>query len=174
VDTSDRIGQYVLVRTGGFYAAAIRFGCREGRGWRSWIGRRSRFDHVAVVTGPAGQIVEAEPGGARRANLSEYDGYEIRFSCDPLTDLQREQIVRKALWYADERVPYGWLDILGLSLRCLGLNWRWLTSAAEHEDAAVCSQLAVACAEFAAYDEWMCGRLYAADVTPAMLDERLG
>lgn len=176
MDTSDQVGQYALVRTHGFFPSVIRFFCLKRRGWRAFFSRtaRSRFDHVAVIVGAAGQIVEAEPGGARRSNLSEYDGYEIRFSSDPLTDDQRTKIVAKANWYADNHIPYNWLDIAGLGVRCLDSDAYILIRRADQERAAVCSQLAATCAEYAGVLQWLCGQELAAGVTPAMMDARLG
>jgi hypothetical protein len=176
MDTSDKVGQYVLVRTHGFLPGVIRFFCLKRRGWRAFFSRRSRsrFDHVAVVVGPGGQIVEAEPGGARYADLSEYDGYEIRFSSDPLTDDQRTRIVEKARWYADNRIPYGWTDIAGLGIRCLDSDAYVLIRRADQQRAAVCSQLAAVCGEYGGATAWMCGQQLAAGVTPAMMDARLG
>lgn len=176
MDTSDQVGQYVLVRTHGFFPSVIRFFCLERRGWRAFFSRtsRSRFDHVAVVVGAAGQIVEAEPGGARRSNLSEYDGYEIRFSSDPLTDDQRTKIVAKADWYAENHIPYNWLDIGGLGVRCLDSDAYVLVRRADQQRAAVCSQLAAACGRYAGVTAWLCGQDLAAGVTPAMMDARLG
>jgi len=176
MDTSDKVGQYVLVRTRGFYPSVIRFFCLKRRGWKAFFSStaRSRFDHVAVVVGPGGQIVEAEPGGARRSNLSEYDGYELRFSSDPLTDDQRAKIVEKADWYVDNHIPYGWTDIAGLAVRCLDSDDYVLIRRADQQRAAICSQLAAVCGEYAGVTAWMCGQQLAAGVTPAMMDARLG
>jgi len=48
--------------------------------WRVWTWRKlwrlARSEHAFVYVG-GGQIVEAEPGGARLANLSEYDDRPI-------------------------------------------------------------------------------------------------
>jgi len=149
-------GGYVCVKTRGVYA---------------WLIRKltgSEFNHVAVI-GFDDNLFEAEPGGARKRPLSEYDGYEMIFSPDVLTPKQQVQVVAKAEALLD--TPYGWTDIARLGLRCMGIQWAWLTRAADVERAMICSQLVAACGESAGLD-WNCGRESPAAVTPGDLAER--
>jgi uncharacterized protein YycO len=151
-------GTYGVVRTGGFYAWLIR------------VGTRSKFNH-AFITYADGQIIEADPGGARWAQLSDYDGHHIMFDLsDDMTDAQRQRVIDKAITLLG--TPYGWTDIARLALRCAGVQWGWLTRAADNERAMICSQLVATCGEAADVD-WNCDREAPAAVTPGDLAERL-
>lgn len=152
-------GSYGCVRTGGFYAWLIRFGTR------------SKFNHAFVVMRD-GKIIEADPGGARWARIDNYgNDSKVYDTGDVLTEAQREQIMDKAV--ALLGTPYGWTDIVRLSLRCLGVNWSWLTKRADEERAMICSQLVAACGDAAGAD-WDCGRSCPAEVTPGDLAKRAG
>lgn len=115
------------------------------------------------------RIIQAEPGGARWARLDDYQTDSKVFASDDLTDEQRQQIMAKAVVLLG--TPYGWTDILRLSLRCMGLQWAWLTRAADNERAMICSQLVAACGAAARVD-WDCGRQTSAAVTPGDLAQR--
>lgn len=152
-------GSYGCVRTGGFYAWLIR------------VGTRSRFNHAFVVM-QDGAIIEANPGGARWARLDDYGtDCKVFDSADTLTDVQRQKVMTKAV--ALLGTPYGWTDIVRLSLRCMGVQWSWLTRRADDERAMICSQLVAACGDAAAAD-WLCGREAPAAVTPGDLAHRIG
>lgn len=152
-------GCYGVVRTHGFYPWLIR------------TGTRSKFDHAFVVC-DGGRIIEAEPSGARLADISEYDGYDVLYNTgEPLTDVQREALVNEALTLLG--TPYGWTDIVRLALRTLGIQWSWLTRRADDERAMICSQIVARCGEAAGVD-WNCGREAPAAVTPADLANRPG
>ena len=150
-------GSYGCVRTGGFYAWLIR------------VGTRSHFNHAFIVM-ENGRIIEADPGGARWAQLSDYETDSKVFDTrDVLTDEQRQRVMYKAEVLLG--TPYGWTDIVRLSLRCMGLQWQWLTRKADNEAAMICSQLVAACGQAAGLD-WLCGREAAAAVTPGDLAAR--
>lgn len=152
-------GTYACVRTGGFYAWLIR------------TGTRSHYNHAFIITDFNGGIIEADPGGARRSNISAYGTDDIVFCTDKPTEKQVAQILTKAETLLG--TPYGWTDIARLALRCLGLQWGWLTRAADNERAMICSQLVAACGDSAGLD-WNCGREAAAAVTPGDLATRAG
>jgi len=152
-------GSYGCVRTGGFYAWLIR------------LGTRSKYNHAFVVMDSVGRIIEADPGGARWAHISDYgNDCKVFNTTEQLTDEQRTKICDKAQVLLG--TPYGWTDIVRLSLRCLGLQWRWLTQRADDEKAMICSQLVAACGQAAGVD-WLCGREAPAAVTPGDLADRL-
>jgi len=151
-------GTYACVRTGGFYNRLIR------------IGTRSKYNHAFLVVDTNGGIIEADPGGARRNNITEYSGDPIIYSNDILTPQQVAQAVAKAETLIG--TPYGWTDIARLSLRSLGIQWNWLTQAADNERAMICSQLVAICGNAAGLD-WNCGRTTPAAVTPADLANRI-
>jgi hypothetical protein len=103
------VGDYVVVKTNGIAAKLIR------------LGTLSRWNHAAVVVslGDDPVIVEARPTGVAMKNLSEYKTYAFNKHED-ITDQEREAIVA----FATEQIgkPYGFLDILVLALRILGLR----------------------------------------------------
>ena len=152
-------GTYACVRTGGFYAWLIR------------VGTRSPYNHAFLVVDDTGGIIEADPGGARRSNISAYGTDAMVFDAnEPVTDDQRAKIIAKAETLLG--TPYGWTDIARLALSCLGVKWKWLTAAADNERAMICSQLVAACGEAAGLD-WNCGREAPAAVTPGDLAARV-
>jgi cell wall-associated NlpC family hydrolase len=100
-----RIGDFFVVRTNGWLARIVRFGCS------------STVNHAGVYVGN-GQVVEARPGGAGYKPLSTY--LTALWSTDNLptefvpTDSQRQKIVANAV--KDVGTPYGMLDILAIAL----------------------------------------------------------
>jgi uncharacterized protein YycO len=151
-------GSYGCVRTSGLYAWLIR------------VGTRSRYNHAFIVMDSVGRVIEADPGGARWAHLSDYGTDGMVFdTAEQLTPEQRQRVCDKAQILLG--TPYGWTDIARLSLRCLGVNWGWLTQRADDEQAMICSQLVAACGEYAGVD-WLCGREAPAAVTPGDLASR--
>lgn len=148
------------------------YGCVRTGGWQAWlirVGTRSKFNHAFIVM-ENDRIIEADPGGARWAQLSDYGTDSKVFDTgDVLTDEQRRKVMYKAEMLLG--TPYGWTDIVRLSLRCLGINWSWLTKRADNEAAMICSQLVAACGEYAGLD-WLCGRNCPAEVTPGDLAVR--
>lgn len=150
-------GQYGCVRTGGFL------------GWLIRVGTRSRYNHAFIVM-DGGQVVQADPKGASWGQLSDYQHDAVVFSQDVLSPEQRAAIMNKAVVLLG--TPYGWTDIVRLALRCAGVQWQWLTRAADNERAMICSQLVSACGAAAGVD-WLCGREAAAAVTPGDLAARV-
>lgn len=151
-------GQYGCVCTGGFF------------GWLIRVGTRSHYNHAFIVM-DGDQIIEADPKGASWGQLSDYANDAVVFSTDVLSAEQVSLIQNKAVVLLG--TPYGWTDIARLSLRCLGVQWRWLTRAADNERAMICSQLVAACGAAAGVD-WTCGREAPAAVTPGDLANRTG
>lgn len=84
--------------------------------WKLWtwakLWKQARSEHVVVYVGD-GNVVEAEPGGARLAKLSEYDGRPILWVRCPD---QHSQAVAAAAMALIE-TPYGWLDYAALAAR---------------------------------------------------------
>jgi hypothetical protein len=132
----------------------------------------SKYDHVFVYVGD-GQIVEAQPKGARVSLLSEYNGDQLEWSHDDLTAEQRTEICAVALGYAVAKVPYGFLDIAYLGLARLGFRPAWLLSQVEREDRLICSQLVALCGVRAGVTAWLCGWVNACLVKPSDLSRRI-
>ncbi|ACU71769.1 hypothetical protein Caci_2860 [Catenulispora acidiphila DSM 44928] len=152
------VGVYGCVKTGGFVPFMIRALTK------SWA------DHVFISIGD-GQIVEAEPGGVRIRDVSEYAGCRIEYNtAEPMTDMQRAAVAEYASSKRGE--PYAWTADAVDGLRCLGLRWRILAWFERARRSVMCSELAVQAGQYAGLD-WSCGQGDPSCVTPAMLARRL-
>ncbi|MFE7246063.1 hypothetical protein [Streptomyces sp. NPDC057580] len=97
------------------------------------------YEHAFIVL-PDDQLIEAEPGGAQVAPLSEYDDREVLYvSPAGLTPAQREAIVSCALKYRD--VPYSFLDYAALAAHRFHLPVPGLRTYVESTGHMICSQL---------------------------------
>lgn len=149
------------------------FGLTKIQGGTGWLvklgqllnGDASEYTHAFVVL-DGGELIEAEPGGAKIRPLSVYDGREVFYSNLPLTDAQRTQIVAAARVLVG--TPYSIADYVALALARLGLRWRWLERYVTSSGHMICSQLvdhAYCVAGVHLFDD---GRL-SQDVTPGDL-----
>lgn len=128
---------------------------------------KSNFSHCFIIVDENGGIVEAEPFGARLANISEYDGDQLVFSNTPLTLQQRDIIVDSAMGYVG--TPYNFLDIAYLGLALKGIQWNWMLSEVLESKHMICSQLVAQCGYNAGVHQWLCGQVHPQLVTPGML-----
>src|SRR5258707_8811065 len=151
------MGSYVCVKTHGVVAWLIR------RGTHSWA------DHTFIVVNNAGGIVEAMPGGVRRAHISEYAGCRMAV-CTGGTYEQQGQVAAAALKMVG--TPDDELDIVDLGLEALDVKWRWLAKLVDRQHGVICSQMAALCGRVAALD-WSCGLGDLSQVTPALLVVRI-
>jgi hypothetical protein len=76
-------------------------------------GTASNVNHAGICI-PGGQVVEARPGGAGYAPLSDYQGANTRWSSLPLTTQQRDDISKAAVSLVG--TPYGWLDVIAIAI----------------------------------------------------------
>jgi hypothetical protein len=98
------------------------------------------YQHVFVVL-PDGQLVEAMPGGADVARLSEYDDREVTYvSPEGLTDAQRTAICEAARKY--QGIPYSFLDYVALAAHRFHLPVPGLRRYIESTGHMICSQMA--------------------------------
>ena len=150
------------------------YGCVRTSGFVPWLIRvvtASWCDHVFISIGD-GQIVEAEPGGVRIRDISEYAGCRIEFNTgEPMTGMQRAAVAE----YASSKRggPYAWTADAADGLRCLGLRWRILARFGRARRSVMCSELAAQAGQHAGLD-WLCGQDDPCQVTPAMLARRDG
>ena len=105
-DYTPRPGDYGVIKTNGIVAKCIR------------LGTLSRWNHAVICVG-GNMIVEARPIGVSFGKIDEYpiiawNQHEV------LTDKQREEISNFAIDQIGR--PYGFLDILVIFLRMLGLR----------------------------------------------------
>jgi cell wall-associated NlpC family hydrolase len=113
----------------------VGLGIRLGQ-WANGSGFED-FEHVVIYIGN-GLIVEAEPGGARIAELSEYNGDTIVWlHCPP----QYGQAVADAA-RALVGTPYSFLDYDALALHRLHIPAPGLRNYISASGHAICSQLA--------------------------------
>jgi cell wall-associated NlpC family hydrolase len=96
----------------------------------------SRYEHCFVYLG-GGELVEAEPGGARVRPLAQYDAAGIVWlRCPP----QHGDAVAAAA-RALEGTPYSWLDYIALALHRLHIPAPGLRAYIQDSGHAICSQL---------------------------------
>lgn len=127
-------GDIGLVKIQGRVGALIRFGqWLDGDGFED-------FEHAFVYLGD-GELVEAEPGGARIVPLTEYAGWNIYWSTGkiPLTDEQRQAICTGGREM--EGVPYSFLDYFALALHRFKLPIPFLKNYIKSTKHVICSQL---------------------------------
>ncbi len=134
------------------------------------VATRSRFVHVVMIETGDGGIIEAMPGGVRRAHISRYAGLPAVCNlAEPMTSVQQSQILTAARGMLGTR--YNDLAIADDGLESLGVFWGWLADLAGGDGEVDCSQ-AVAKMGAAAGLDWSCGRNNLSEVTPANLARR--
>lgn len=135
-------------------------------GW--WIklgqalaGDASRYAHAFLILNADGTILEAEPGGARLANISEYQGCGMLLSDAPVQavitpgrqslippgghDYESNEPQVRASIVTEARklvgVPYSALDYFALALLHLHLPSKWVQQRVESSGHLICSAL---------------------------------
>jgi uncharacterized protein YycO len=134
--------------------------------------RFGHWDHAFVYVGD-GQLVEAEPGGARLAGLDEYQGRPVLWSTGhiALTDEQRTAIVGAARSFIG--VPYSAADYIALALWHFRVRIPWARKVMASRSSMICSQLTDAAYEAAGVHLFADDR-QPGDVTPADLAALIG
>ncbi|MFE9525122.1 hypothetical protein [Streptomyces sp. NPDC006631] len=116
------------------------FGVTATGGFIGWVIRKftnSRVNHAFIV-GPGGLIVEANPSGAAFGHITQYPN--ARFNLHTvLPDETRERIWDNAV--ALVGTPYGWLDILAITLKRFHISIAWVDRRIQRQDRLICSQL---------------------------------
>ncbi|MCW2902434.1 MAG: hypothetical protein JWO67_4699 [Streptosporangiaceae bacterium] len=176
--TTYRPGSFFLTAIPGWSGFAIALGQTLARS-------PSRYSHAGIVLDADGTVLEAEPGGARIANLSEYAGRPLLICDGPVQQWMRnrapwqsekgpewsEDYIRGAVVRAARKlvgVPYSALDYAALAALHLHLPSRWIRHRVETSGKAICSQLVDLCYQRAGIHLWDDGRL-PGDVMPADL-----
>jgi hypothetical protein len=109
------------------------------------------YEHV-IMGMPAGQIVEAMPGGAVQVKF-HYDPADVWWSTNRLpirmepSAYQRRLIVASAQLYAEENVGYSFADYLALAAHTWHLPAPGLEGYVKSTRHMICSQLADKCYE---------------------------
>jgi uncharacterized protein YycO len=100
----------------------------------------SSFEHAFLVL-DGGQLIEAQPGGARIAPLAKYVGRQVLYVAPAgLTGEQRNAVCDAAEQYVG--VGYGWLDYLALAAHRFHLPVPGLRRYIASSRRMICSQLA--------------------------------
>ena len=175
-------GSFFLTKVPGLSGYAINLG-------QALCGDGSRWSHAGIVLDADGTVLEAEPGGARIANLSEYAGRPLLVSDAPVQErvarslwkskkqidiegIFRALVVREArkLGPRDGKpgVPYSPVDYLALALLHLHLPSKWIRQRVETSHHLICSDLVDRVYMNAGIHLFDDGRL-AGDVLPADL-----
>lgn len=150
-----------------------RYICVGGRGFVPRVieaATRSKFCHVVMVETSDGGIIEAMPGGVRRAHISQYAGLPACSNlAERMTSAQQGQIVAAAQGMLG--TAYNDIGLVDDGLESLGLAWKWLANLSSADREVLCSQ-AVAMMGAAAGFDWSCGKRKLSEVTPANLARR--
>ncbi|MFE2099534.1 hypothetical protein [Streptomyces sp. NPDC059468] len=125
------VGSIGVVATGGII------------GWGIRLLTFSRYNHAFIV-GPAGLLVEAQPGGARIGHISMYP--KAVYNTDKvIPDETRLAIWETALGFAQANngkgIGYNWLDDAALGLRFFGVWSDWIAGRIARQDRLQCAQL---------------------------------
>lgn len=156
-------GDFGLCRISGLTGAAVSAGQRL-------IGSGSYFTHAFIYVGN-GEVIQAQPGGAKRVLLAEaLNGRKrVAYSAFPLSDDERKIIVSAAQWYTG--TPYSFLDYLAIAdARILGSKRLERYVSTTHH--MICSQLVDECYRRAGI-ELFPGRI-PGDVAPGDLARLIG
>jgi uncharacterized protein YycO len=129
--TPPPVGSIGVTATGGILGWFIR--------WLTF----SRYNHAFIV-GPAGLLVEAQPGGARLGHISMYPKAKYN-SAKTIPDETRLAIWETALGFAQANngkgIGYNWLDDIALGLRFFGFWSERIARRIARTDRLQCAQL---------------------------------
>jgi cell wall-associated NlpC family hydrolase len=125
-------GDFGLVSISGMGGFLVRIG-------QGLLGDGFGDFHHAFLVLDNGEILEAEPGGARIVPLSNYDGTNAVYSDWDLTVPQRADLVAAARPLVG--TPYSWLDYLSLALVRFRIRPEWLKRYVADTGHLICSQL---------------------------------
>ena len=152
-------GDFAAVRTAGTTGALIRLGeALNGDGFGDW-------EHALIYIG-GGEIVEAEPGGARRRVRGIESGDLWSTGLWYLDDETRVNICAAARSFTG--TPYGWLDYAALAAHRLHIPAPGLRGFIASTDSMICSQLVDAAYQAAGVQLFSDGR-WDGYVTPGAL-----
>ena|ERR1700722_12379607 len=164
-------GDYGLTQISGDVGRLIRFGqFLDGVGFED-------YEHAFVYIGN-GQLVEAEPGGARVRSITEYDSSRVLWSTGhfQLTQAQRAKICARAVGFTaankGKGIPYSFLDYLALTTHRLHIPGPWLKDYIQSNQHVICSQLVDICYQNGGVQLFNDGR-WPGYVTPGDLYGRL-
>lgn len=123
----------------------------------------ANYEHVFLYLGD-GQIIEAEPGGARIADLTEYDSRTIAWVRCP--EDRRQAVVEAARTL--EGTPYSAADYFALALHRFRIPAPGLRRYIESSNHLICSALADRAARIGGWNLFQDGR-WEGYVTPAAI-----
>jgi hypothetical protein len=161
--TDPQPGDFGLVKMYGDAGRLIRIG--------QWLNGDGFGDYEhAFVLVEGGSVVEAEPGGARIAPVSEYS--EVLWSTGhvALTGEQRAAVIKAAMGYVG--TPYSAADYFALAAHRLHLPLPGLKTYVANSGHMICSQLADQCYQDAGVQLFKDGR-WPGYVTPGALADLL-
>lgn len=110
-------GDIVLMHGKHLFSKIIRFG--QGLRYRGDERPFARWNHVAVVSGRRGQLVEALSSGVRHSTLADHLDEEYVVVNITASDESRLHAVEYLRWVADLGTRYGWGLIASIGLGLL-------------------------------------------------------
>lgn len=117
---------------------SVRYGVTATGGWGArWIrlATHSKVNHAFIVNGDD-IVIEGRPGGLGTTTLAAYPGAELS---DPIEGPQADTVWNWTI--AHEGTPYGWLDILALTLLCARIPTpKWAIRRLTSSKTLICSQ----------------------------------
>lgn len=164
------VGQYACIDIKGLKHFGIRF--PNVMGWLIKVFTNSKYNHAFVYIGD-GNIVEAQPSGAKVSKLTEYMSTDpVIWSSTPMTPDQVQRIIEAS--HSCVGLGYGFLDILYIGMARIGFKQQWLLNRVLDENKMICSQLVAFAGKEAGITSWLCGQEYAQEVTPGELATAAG
>ena len=141
MDLEPRLGDIIMVQIPGKVGVAIDL--METIALR----RKAKWSHCAIYIGD-NKVIEAETGGAREADLSEYANTRTAWSTAwgiqlGITDEQRQLIVQAAIGF--KGTPYSFLDYAAVGLHEYHIPAPGLEEYIKSTKHMICSQLVDAC-----------------------------
>lgn len=162
-----RPGDFGLTQIDGNVGTMVKIGqWLNGDGFHTW-------QHAFVYIGN-GEVIEADPDGARISPLSDYtEDRTVAWSTDAVVLNAEEQLAIVSAAYDYLGTPYSWATYLSLATARLGMRPGWLRRMVSDTDAMICSQYVDQCYQDAGVRLYLDGRI-PGDVTPGDLAYRIG
>jgi hypothetical protein len=162
-------GTIGLVQISGEVGKLIGFGqWLETHAETFWFKREKNiltWEHAFVYLGN-GKLIEAEPGGARIVDISEYDGVNVYWCTNIANQYHADNLQHVAdIARGFEHVPYSFLDYFALVAHRLHISVPGLRRYIESTKHLICSQLADKAYELAG-DHLFTDLRWAGDVSP--------
>ncbi|HEX7995712.1 MAG TPA: hypothetical protein VF506_17455 [Streptosporangiaceae bacterium] len=140
--TAPQPGDFAVVTAGGIPGQLVRL-AELANGSGPWSDYQHAFIYIGDEPGASGLIIQAEPAGARYAQLTPHAKTLWSTGRFDLTGEQRDKICDAARGYIG--TPYSFLDYVALVLHRLHIPVPWLKRYIASTRHLICSQLVDQC-----------------------------